>query len=73
MIDCEGLDTLIQVDGGVSLDNAKDLVNAGANVLVSGSAFFNYPPYDKRHKEFLDAISKKIKKFNDYLYLEDDR
>ncbi|GAB6887957.1 ribulose-phosphate 3-epimerase [Desulfothermus okinawensis JCM 13304] len=59
MIDCEGLDTLIQVDGGVSLDNAKDLVNAGANVLVSGSAFFNYPPYDKRHKEFLDAISKK--------------
>jgi len=31
---------VIQVDGGVSLDNAQDLVRAGADVLVAGNAVF---------------------------------
>lgn len=31
---------LIQVDGGVDATNAKEIVNAGANVLVAGSAVF---------------------------------
>ena len=30
----------IQVDGGVNLNNAKDIILAGANVLVAGSAVF---------------------------------
>ncbi len=33
-------DVIISVDGGVSLSNAKALVDAGANRLVSGSAIF---------------------------------
>lgn len=32
---------LIQVDGGVSLDNAKRLFDAGADVLVAGNAVFS--------------------------------
>ena len=48
-------DTLIQVDGGVSLDNALELVDAGVDVLVSGSAFFKFPPYGERYKAFQDA------------------
>ncbi len=48
-------DTLIQIDGGVTMDNAAEIVRAGADVLVSGSAFFSYPPYDKRAKEFADV------------------
>ncbi len=36
-----GLNTDIQVDGGINLENIKDIVNAGANVLVAGSAIFN--------------------------------
>ena len=32
---------LIEVDGGVSLDNYKKLVEAGANVLVAGNAVFS--------------------------------
>ncbi|MGM5630805.1 ribulose-phosphate 3-epimerase [Apibacter raozihei] len=32
---------LIQVDGGVNLDNAHQLAEAGADVLVAGSAVFN--------------------------------
>lgn len=41
MIDTRGADTLIQVDGGVSLANARTLFNAGANVLVAGNAIFS--------------------------------
>lgn len=35
-----GLDTDIQVDGGVTLDNAGTLIEAGANILVAGSSVF---------------------------------
>ena len=31
---------LIEIDGGVSTDNAKDLIEAGADVLVAGSFVF---------------------------------
>ncbi len=33
--------TLIQIDGGVNADNAPDLIEAGADVLVAGSFVFN--------------------------------
>ena len=36
---------LIEVDGGVSADNARDLAEAGADVLVSGSQIFGAPDY----------------------------
>ena len=35
-----GLHTDIQVDGGVNLANAREVIHAGANVLVAGSAVF---------------------------------
>jgi ribulose-phosphate 3-epimerase len=35
-----GLDTDIQVDGGVTCDNVRELIDAGANVFVAGSAVF---------------------------------
>lgn len=31
----------IEVDGGINLDNAQQVVNAGADILVMGSAFYN--------------------------------
>ncbi len=34
------LDVKIEVDGGVSLENAKQIVEAGADVLVAGNAIF---------------------------------
>ena len=39
-IDKEGLNTLIEVDGGVKVTNAHKFVEAGAHVLVSGSGVF---------------------------------
>ena len=40
MVDKKGLNTLIEIDGGVNRSNAKKLLNAGANVLVAGSYIF---------------------------------
>ena len=34
---------LIEVDGGVKLDNAQEILNAGADVLVSGSGVYGQP------------------------------
>ena len=56
MITTRKLSTLIQVDGGVTPENTPQLVAAGADVLVSGSAFFNYPPYAERLKTFNNAL-----------------
>lgn len=40
MIDDRGLDTLIEIDGGVTDKNAKALADAGVNVFVAGSHVF---------------------------------
>ena len=42
-IDTEGLSTLVEVDGGVKVENAHRFTNAGAHVLVSGSGVFKSP------------------------------
>lgn len=41
LIEQAGVSTLIEIDGGVSLKNAKALVEAGADALVAGSFVFN--------------------------------
>lgn len=41
MVNRLGLKTEIQVDGGINRDNAATVVQAGADVLVAGSAIFN--------------------------------
>lgn len=35
-----GLNTIIEVDGGISIKNAKEVFDAGADVLVAGNAVF---------------------------------
>ena len=36
----EGLSVDIEVDGGIKVSNTKEAIEAGANVLVAGSAVF---------------------------------
>lgn len=40
MLNDKGLQLLIEVDGGVTLDNASGILRAGADVLVAGSTVF---------------------------------
>ena len=41
MIDARGLKTDLEVDGGVNLSNVEEIMSAGANIIVAGSAVFN--------------------------------
>jgi ribulose-phosphate 3-epimerase len=43
MLQRKGTDALIEVDGGVTLSNASELVKAGAQVLVAGNTIFASP------------------------------
>lgn len=40
-----GLSFLIEIDGGIKIDNAERVAAAGAEVLVSGSGIFKTPDY----------------------------
>lgn len=46
LIDERSLDVRIEVDGGVNLKNVKDVVKAGADVIVAGSAVFGGDIYE---------------------------
>ena len=41
MIDASGLNIDIQVDGGIYTHNVEEVLKAGANIIVAGSAIFN--------------------------------
>jgi len=43
---------LIEVDGGIKLHNAEEVINAGANVLVAGSAIFGTDDPVQTMKDF---------------------
>ncbi|NOY64694.1 MAG: ribulose-phosphate 3-epimerase [Nitrospirae bacterium] len=49
------LDFLIEVDGGIKVDNAQRVINAGADVLVMGSGFFNSPDYSEVVRRIRDG------------------
>lgn len=57
MINKQERETIIQADGGISPNNAGEVVMAGATVLVAGSAFFNHPPYRQRREAFENAVA----------------
>ncbi|MDA0691863.1 MAG: ribulose-phosphate 3-epimerase [Nitrospinae bacterium] len=45
----------LEVDGGVKVENAGELKEVGANVLVAGSAIFNSKDYKKAIQQLRDA------------------
>ena len=56
MVDERGLETDIEVDGGVSLANVSSVLEAGANVMVAGSAVFRGDAAENV-KAFLEKLS----------------
>jgi len=47
----------IEVDGGINPATAREVVAAGANLLVAGSAVFGAPRYDEAIRALRDAAS----------------
>jgi len=46
----------IEIDGGITLDNIKEVMDAGVEIAVTGSAVFGAPDIDARVKEFLHLM-----------------
>ena len=56
MIEEKGLDIDIEVDGGVKTSNVKEVLEAGANVIVAGSAVFNDKTLENT-KAFIEVLN----------------
>ena len=48
----KNLDFAIEIDGGVTLENAKEVMDAGVEIAVAGSAVFKAPDVAERVREF---------------------
>ena len=55
ILERKGLKTDVEVDGGVTLDNVSGLLDAGANIIVAGSAVFRGDP-DANVRAFLELL-----------------
>ena len=47
-----GLDFEIEIDGGATLDNVREIIDAGVEIVVAGSAVFKAPDIAARTDEF---------------------
>jgi len=56
-----GLEIEIAVDGGVNVETAPKIVEAGADVLVAGTAVFGKPDLKKAIQELREAALKPLK------------
>ena len=58
MIAETGRDILIEVDGGVKVNNIGEIAAAGADMFVAGSAIFDQPDYKKVIDEMRRELAK---------------
>ena len=56
LIDSHGLATRLEIDGGVKIDNIKEIASAGADTFVAGSAIFN----TKNYKATIDEMRSEL-------------
>ncbi|AXI25562.1 ribulose-phosphate 3-epimerase [Methanofervidicoccus sp. A16] len=56
LIDKEGHNVQIFVDGGINLETAPKVVEAGADVLISASAIFNYGDVGEAVRKLREAV-----------------
>jgi ribulose-phosphate 3-epimerase len=52
LIDASGRDIMLEVDGGIKVENIASVADAGADTFVAGSAIFGKPDY----KSVIDAM-----------------
>lgn len=57
-IDDSGRDILIEVDGGIKVDNIAKVAEAGADTFVAGSAVFNAPDYAAVIRAMRDELGR---------------
>ena len=55
MMEAQGISADIEVDGGIGLSNVREVLNAGANVIVAGSAVFGDRTAENT-REFMEIL-----------------
>ncbi|EIY8043799.1 ribulose-phosphate 3-epimerase [Vibrio vulnificus] len=58
MIDATGRDIRLEIDGGVKVENIREIAEAGADMFVAGSAIFGQPDY----KAVIDEMRAELAK-----------
>lgn len=57
-IDASGRNIRLEIDGGVKVDNIREIAEAGADMFVAGSAIFNQPDYKEVIDQMRDELAK---------------
>jgi len=58
MIDESGYNIRLEIDGGVKVDNIREIAEAGADTFVAGSAIFNTPDYKATVAAMREELAK---------------
>jgi ribulose-phosphate 3-epimerase len=58
LLDQRKLSILVEVDGGIKVDNIDRVVNAGGEVIVSGSGIFKTPNYAETIRQMRKAVGQ---------------
>ena len=56
LIDASGREIRLEIDGGVNVQNIREIAEAGADTFVAGSAIFNQPDY----RAVIDAMRAEL-------------
>lgn len=60
LIDASGRDIILEIDGGVKVDNIREIAEAGADMFVAGSAIYG----QKDYKKVIDEMRSELEKAN---------
>jgi len=60
LIDASGRDIILEIDGGVKVDNIREIAEAGADMFVAGSAIYGQEDY----KKVIDEMRSELEKAN---------
>ena len=65
MIDSSGRQIMLEVDGGIKVENIAEVARAGADTFVSGSAIFNEPDYDTVIRQMREQLNTVVSPISD--------
>jgi len=62
LIDDAGIDCRLMIDGGVKVDNIREVADAGVDMMVAGSAIFKAPRTVESYKATIDQMRAELDK-----------
>ena len=62
LIDDAGIDCRLMIDGGVKVENIREVADAGVDMMVAGSAIFKAPRTAESYKDTIDQMRAELEK-----------